>query len=367
MKVTLPTARLVDAVGHAASVAASKSPKPSLECVALTADPSTGLSLEATDLDVGVRIRLPEADVAEGGTVLVAAGRLASVLREVQDEETTLTGDEGGLSLRTGRSQFRLRGDDREGFPEIPTFPEEGRLTVPGETLRNMIRRTAFATAKEAGRYALHGVLFLAQGGQLELVATDGRRLARAVRPLDASSDATLRVIVGAKGLSVLDRVMGTPAGDVAIALGERQVLFQVGGTLLVSRLIDGSFPAYEDVIPRTSTGMLRIGAADLAGALRKVQLLTTRDAISVQFEIAPETLTIRSRAAEVGEARVEVPIFYEGDRLQLGFNPLFLSDALKVMDPAAEVRFEFSDGKAPGKLTDDDAYVYVVMPIALE
>lgn len=210
MKVTLPTQVLLDAVGHGAAVAATKSPKPILEGVALRADATTGLALEATDLDVGIRIHLDEADVQEAGAMVVPATRLLSVVREVDEEFVTLAEEDGSLTITTGQSHFRIRGEDADGFVELPFFPDEGGVSLPGEMLRRMIRRTVFATAKEAGRYALHGVLFHMDGKNLELVATDGRRLARAVRVLDEVPGRDMRVIVGPKGLSLLDRVMGS-------------------------------------------------------------------------------------------------------------------------------------------------------------
>lgn len=367
MKVTLPTQVLLEAVGHGAAVAASKSPKPVLECLALRADPTTGLSLEATDLDVGIRLHLSEAAVQEEGTLVVPAARLLAVVREIDEDETTLVGQDGNLVVDTAGSHFQIRGEDPDAFAELPSFQADHALRLPADLLRTMIRRTIFATAKEAGRYALHGVLFRVAGDTLELVATDGRRLARATNELGSKAPRDLRVIVGPKGLSLLDRVIAEGTSEVAVALEERQVLFEVGGTLVISRLIDGTFPAYEDVIPKTTKAGFEIPVADFAGALRRASLLTTRDALSVEFDIGDEALTIRSRAPEVGEARIQVPVAYEGETQQLGFNPVFLTDALKVMNPEGQVRFEFTDAKAPGKLTDSDAYVYVVMPIALE
>jgi DNA polymerase-3 subunit beta len=369
MKVTVPTATLLEAVGHGTAVAATKSPKPALECVALRADTTTGLTLEATDLDVGIRLHLPEATVAEEGVAVVPASRLLGVLREVEEESTTLESHEGALVLTTGRSRFRLRLESEEEFPELPRFPDDERHTLPGALLRQMIRRTVFAAAKEPGRFALHGVLFRVAGEQVELVATDGRRLARAAcaRQNGANGEAEVRVIVGPKGLSHLDRLLGSDPGEVSLAVRDRQVLFQLRDALIVSRLIDGSFPAYEDVIPRNPDKVFTIQAAAFATALRQVSLLTTRDAVSVQFDVEPEQLTIRSRAMDVGEALVHVPIAYQGPGERLGFNPAFLLDVLKVMDPAGEVRFQFVSPKAPTKLSDGEDFVYVVMPIALE
>ena len=156
MKVSLPTSVLVEAVGHAASVAAAKSPKPVLECVALSADRTTGLRLEATDLDVGIRIHVDGVTVVEEGEIVVPAARLVSVVREVDEDEVTLTEEDGSLALATGRSAFRIRGEDPAAFVDLPRFPADGGFDLPGDVLRDMIRRTVFATAKEAGRYALH-------------------------------------------------------------------------------------------------------------------------------------------------------------------------------------------------------------------
>jgi DNA polymerase-3 subunit beta len=370
VKVRVPTPALLDAVGHAAAVAATKSPKAVLECVALRADSKSGLSLEATDLDVALRLRIPEAVVEADGTAAASAGRLSAVVREVAEPETTLVERDGSLAIDTSRSRFRIRLESAEEFPELPHPAEETLVTVPGAVLRGMIRRTAFATAKEPGRFALHGVLFRLAQGNLELVATDGRRLARAVHALGTKPKkgaAEVKVLVGTKGLALLDRVLGPEPGDVSIGLQERQILFRTGDALVISRLIDGSFPSYEDVIPKPSGKAFALPAADLSAALRRASLLTTRDAISVQFDVSSGLLTVRSRAVEVGEAEAEVPITYDGPPERLGFNPQFLLDALKVIDPTREVRFEFSSAKAPGKLTDDENFVYVVMPIALE
>jgi DNA polymerase-3 subunit beta len=323
--------------------------------------------IEATDLDVGLRLRLADAEVEESGEAFVPASRLLAILREVTEDRTTFHLKDGSFAVDTGRSRFRLRTEESEEFPEIPAFAEDASCTLPGTALRSMIRRTLFATAKEVGRFPFHGVLFRLHARTLELVATDGRRLAKAVRQLDRPVEREIKVVVGAKGLSLLDRVLPPEGGEVALAVQDRQVAFRAGPALVVSRLIDGSFPAYEDVIPKAADKSFTAPVNDLLGALRRASLLTTRDSVSVQFDIGPGQLTIRSRALEIGQAEVELPVTYTGPAEKLGFNPLFLLDALKVMDPQREVRFEFSNGKAPGKLTDGDDFLYVVMPIALE
>jgi DNA polymerase III subunit beta len=367
MKVSLPTSALLEAVGHGTAVASSKSPNPVLECLALRAVRGAGLSIEATDLDVGLRLHVEDADVAEPGTLVVPAARLLAIVREIDQERTTLAEVDGTLVIESGRSQFKVRGEDARSFGDLPSFPSSPGAKLPAAELKAMIRRTVFATAKEAGRFALHGVLVRASGSTLELVATDGRRLARATHTLATPVTKEVRVIVGPKGLSLLERVIPADAGDLSVAVHERQVMFRSGNALIISRLIDGTFPAYEDVIPKPSPKSFKVPVADFSTALRRASLLTTRDAMSVQMDVAHDLVTLRSRAAEVGEARVELPVAYDGPAERMGFNPAFLQDALKVMEPEAEVRFEFTTGKAPGKLTDGDDYVYVAMPIALE
>lgn len=370
MKVTVPTHVFLDGVSHGASVAASKSPKQVLECLVLRADARMGLSLEATDLDVGLRIHLAESEADEDGTVVVPAARLLAVAREVDEDSTTFEADDGTLVLATGRSRFRVRGESQDDLVILPRFPPSAAAQVPAPLLRDMIRRTVFATAKEAGRFALHGVLLVIRGDQIEMVATDGRRLARVISQLPEPAARDLRVILGPKGLALLDRLLAGSAYEhatVAVAQEERQVMFQVGDALVISRLIDGSFPSYEDVIPKRSLHQLTVTVADLAGALRQAALLTTRDALSVEFGIEEGELTIRSRALDIGEATARAPIQYEGPSVRIGFNPVFVQEALKVMEPAASLRLSFTDAKAPTLLTDREDFTYVVMPIALE
>jgi DNA polymerase-3 subunit beta len=368
MRITAPTLAFAEAAGHAAAVAASKSPKRVLECVAIRADRGEGLHLEATDLDVALRIRVPAAEVAEEGTAVVPAARFLAVLREVQEKDVTVRGtDRAGIEIESQGCRFQILGEDPHEFPVLPAFPTTTALRLPSGILRGMIRRTAFATAREAGRYALHGVLFRVAQGTLDLVATDGRRLARATHRLAEAPPSELKAIVGGKCLSLLDRIVSDEAASVEVALEERQILFRVGDLLLAARLIDGVFPSYEEVIPKPSGRGFDLPVGDLAQALRRASLLTTREAQSVQMEVAPKRLTISSRANEVGEAKVDVSVPYEDAPERLGFMPNLLLDALKVMDPARPVRFEFSTPKAPGRLTDGDDYVYVVMPVSVE
>lgn len=367
MRFSIATAPLLDAVGQAAGVAAAKSPKRILECVAIRAKKGEGVSIEANDLDVSIRIQLPDARVEDEGVVVVPAARLMSVLREVAPgaSELTLVSADQRLDIDTKDCHFRIHGDNPDEFPAIAPFPAAGVQTLPLSTLRGMIDRTIFATAREPGRFALHGVQVRFGASEVEFVATDGRRLARVQQATPKGPASDLRVIVGTKPLSLVGRLSNAADSQIDLAIEERRIFFRSGTTLLSSRLIDGSFPPYEQVIPVSTGKGFDVKAGDFATALRRASLLATKDMQSVAMDFSTEKLTITSRSPDVGEAKVEMKIPYTDTAERLGFNPLFILDALKVLDPLRDVRFEFTNPKSPGKLTDGQGYVYVVMPVS--
>jgi DNA polymerase-3 subunit beta len=368
MRLTVATAPLLDAVGLASAVAAPKSPKRILECVALRAAAGEGLRVESSDLDVSIALHLPDAEVGETGTVAVPATRLVSVLREIAEGRKTLAlfGKDGQLEVEAPGCHFRVHGEDPQELHPADPFPGVPAASVPFGVLRAMIERTQFATAREPGRFALHGVQFRFSRGELEVVATDGRRLARAVHAVPTGPATELKVIVGTKPLSLVARLSTDPAAMVDVAVHDRRVFFRVGPTLLSSRLIDGAFPPYEQVIPPPSAKGFQLKVDRFVTALRRASLLTTREMRSVTIELQPNRLVLSSRAPEVGEAKVELEIAYEGEPEKLGFNPDYLLDALKVMDPARDVRFEVTSQRLPGKLSDGGEYVYVVSPVSV-
>jgi DNA polymerase III subunit beta len=367
MRLSLPTAPLLDAVGAASAVAAAKSPRRILECVALRGSKS-GVSVEANDLDVSLTVELADGTVEQEGVVAVSATRLLGVLREVSEgrKDLTLVGQDGRLDVDTPECHFRIHGEDPQELPPAEAFPGEPAASLPFGVLRAMIDRTQFATAKEPGRFALHGVQFRFTAAELEVVATDGRRLAKAVHPVTAGPTTELKVIVGSKALSLVGRLSTDPAATLDVAVKDRRIFFRVGRALLSSRLIDGAFPPYDQVIPPASPKGFAIKAERFATALRRASLLTTREMRSVSVELTTGTLVLSSRSPDVGEAKVSLEVPYTEAPEKLGFNPDYLLDALKGMDPQSEVRFEVTSARAPGKLTNGSAYVYVVSPVSV-
>lgn len=234
-----------------------------------------------------------------------------------------------------------------------------------------MIAQTVYAAARETSRYAINGVLWEKRGKRLFLVATDGRRLARAGGGITATSSGDFEAIVPAKAMNVFERIFGAAREDedwsIDVSVHPNQVLLRSGARMLSSVLVEGSFPKYEDVIPRDNDKWALINRAELHSAVRRAALLTSDDARAVKLSFAADQLVITAHSVEQGEARVELPVEFSGEPVEIAFNPGFVNDALKAL-PYETVRLELHDGFRPGVLFGEDKneFLYVVMPVSL-
>jgi len=390
MKVTGNRAVLSEGVQMAASVAAHRSPKPALACVKIEAGKQE-LTLLATDLEVGVRIKVPAVEVQEAGQALVPAERVNAILRELTDEKVTLavTGETtvietAGPAGAKASARFKILGEDPADFPVVPEFRADGAFAVNMDVMKDMIARTLFATARESTRYALNGVLVEVEGNKIQMVATDGRRLALArgeCKPVGKTTAESSRKgerrsgIVPAKAMNLIERCIAGRAGAglaVQVVLTDREILVrspEVDGKAweTYSRLVEGHFPKYEDVVPadKDLDKKAHLGTGEFHAAVRKAALLTTEESRGVKFQFKADGLTLSSRAPEMGEATIRMPVRYEGADLEIGFNPQFLTDALKVIE-ADEFVFSFQNPNKPGMITDGKKFTYVVMPVSI-
>ncbi len=356
------------AVQSVLGVVASKGVHPVYESVRLSTG-ETDLTLQATDLEIGMKVVVGMdggLTVENGGTAVVPAQRLAAILRELPEGDVILdwNGESRECLLQAGRGDFRLQGPSPEDFPEIPDVGGAEEIAVRAGDLRKMIKRTAFAAAKERMRFALNGLLLQVQGETIELVATDGRRLAIVQGGCENPGGVTLRAIVPTKGLLQLDKILGDADASVWISIGNNHFRGRTGSATVVSRLVEGSFPGYEDVIPQDCSHRAQISRGAFNAALRRASLVTSRDAQMVKLRFHPEGLTVRARSQE-GSAEETLSCEYDGGEEMLGFNPEFLLDALGVLE-GDNVSFEWNGHAAPGKITEGD-YTYVVMPVSLE
>lgn len=382
MKVLCDRGALLDAINLISGVVASRSPRPQLKCVKLTAtkDGAAGqLMLEATDAELSMTLLTERVDVEQPGEALIPADKLAQIVRAEENEPTLTLEVEGDTThIRGADAHFQLRGFEAKDFPEVPgfssTLSDASSFTVKAGSLTDLVRRTLFAAARENSRYAINGVLVRREGKKLEFVATDGRRLAFCRTTL-AEEGEPITCIVPSKALTMLSKLVDDPDEVVTVSISDNQIVFAfsagdgTGRALIASNLVEGSFPPYEDVIPKGHDIKVTFERDVLSSAVRRAALLTNEESRGVRlaFTSGDKKLELSSRVPEMGEARIEVDLTsMDGDDLEIGFNPGFITDALRVIDDP-QVMLELKAPNKPGLLRSGADFVYVVMPVNLQ
>lgn len=392
MKVICDRAALLDAVNLISGVVAQRSPRPQLSCIKLTASKASGAGdfiLQATDADVALKLTLTQVDVQRVGEALVPADRLKAIIAAEEHEPTLTLEVEGEVChIKGADAHFKVFGYPPADFPAITDFAAsvagsagapkaQSVFTHDAGSLAQLVARTIFATARETSRYAINGVLMKRDGKRVEMVATDGRRLALA-RGSVSSGDKegkAVSCIIPTKALGMLQRLIAGHDEPVQIAITDNQILFSFGTAgspgraVLVSNLVEGAFPAYEEVIPKDSDRKVVFDKDVLASAVKRAALLTNEESRGVRmaFSSKAKRLELSSRANEVGEAQIRVELkSYEGDDLEIGFNPAFITDALKVI-PDQDVVVEMKSPGRPGLIRAGADFMYVVMPVNLQ
>lgn len=386
MKVICDRAALMDAVNLVSGVVASRSPRPQLTCIKFDArkdgDGGAGtITLSATDAEISIRMSSAQAEVQKEGEALIPADKLRQIV-SAEDKDPTLTLDSDGemTSIRGADAHFKVYGYPPGDFPQIPDFPEDSgddSFTIDAATLSTLVSRTTFSTARENSRYAINGVLMRREGKKIEMVATDGRRLALAkANANEFAGDGPSTCIVPTKALTMANKLL-SGCDQVRVAVTDNQIIFKfddsdvagAGGTVLASNLVDGTFPPYQDVIPKDQDKRATFAVDSLGSAVRRAALLTNEESRGVRMAFGKDTqaLKISSRAPEMGEAEINVEMkAFDGDDIEIGFNPAFITDALKVL-PGEEVMIEMKAPNKPGMIKSGSDFVYVVMPVNLQ
>ncbi len=367
MKVQFNREALAHALALVGSVVPARTPKPILRCVKLSAAKDS-VSISATDLEVGINCLISEVSVDKTGKTVVPADRLTAIVRESVDEVLVLEADEGKCEIRGADSHFTIYGQEADQYPTVPAFDGDADMEIPLQGLQIGIEQCLFATAKESTRYALNGVLWEVKGKKLSLVATDGRRLARTkVAMSTAASDKALetKIIVPAKTMSLLDKVGGSEKDALFVKLVNNQVVISCVNVVISSSLVEGNFPKYEDIIPADATVKLSLPTDVTMSAVKRAALLTSEESRGIRLVIDKNKLTFTGRAPETGDAEVEMGVDYSGDTLEIGFNPQFITDALRVITTDS-FDLELGSSDRPGVIKSGSNFLYVLMPINL-
>jgi DNA polymerase III subunit beta len=368
MKAICNRGALLDALNLTGNVVAARTPKPILQCLKLTVE-DNAMTVAATDLEVAIRYRDEQVQIEQTGETLVPADKLRDIVRESIDDTLSIeiTGDTA--HIRGQDSHFKIFTQKATDFPPIPDFEGEPDVQIAGGALKKLIGQTLFAAAKESTRYAFNGVLVVVKAKKISLVSTDGRRLAMAkgdLAPGDKLDKEGKKAIIPTKALQLIDKLIDDPEELVGLQIRENQVIFHTAHATLTSNLVEGQFPPYDDVIPKDADKKMTASTADFQSAIRRAALLTTEESRGVRLAFNKKGLVLTSRSPESGEATINFPCKFEGADVEIGFNPIFLVDALRVVN-TDEVTLEMLAPNRPGLLKAGSDFLYVIMPVNLQ
>ena len=367
MKAKFNKAALQEALTLVTSIVPSRTPKPILQCIRITATEDTVL-ICATDLEVGISYNVTQVEIDSPGDVVVPADKIASIVRESVDEVIELEVAEAAMRIRGADSHFTIYGHDASQYPAVPAFEGKADFEVSLGALQEGVELSVFAAARESTRYALNGILWEVKGKKLTLVATDGRRLAKSIVTLASSAGAKLaeqRIIVPAKTMSLLDRIGGEEAEKVAVRFVDNQIALVAGPVVVSSKLVEGNFPKYEDIIPSDYDKKVILGTSAALSAVRRAALLANEDSKGIKLALSEGALVFSSRAPETGDAQIDMAVEYGGGPIEIGFNPQFLIDVLRVIR-ADEFELHLGEADRPGMIKTGGEFIYIVMPVNL-
>src|SRR4051812_32371355 len=351
----------------ASAAVASRDIKPILKNLKAVAE-GDKCTLMATDLELGIRLEVRSPQVQAPGAAILPAAKLTSILRESTDEYLTIEADSQRCVVTGAHNEFEMPGEDPADFPDIPTFADTKHHELTAGALRTMIRRTVFAAARESTRYAMTGVVWELEGTQCRLVATDSKRLALATGPAkDVGGHDTKggSHIVPTKAMALLERNLHDDDELVRVSLRPNEVLFQTERATIYSRLVEGRFPPYKEILPKKANARIPLAVTPFMTAVRQAAIMTDDESKRVAFHFAPGTLTLEAQGAATGRSKVETPLEYDGTPIDINFDPQYLVDMLKVLDAEAPLTLDLIDGSKPALFRSGAEYSYLVMPLS--
>ena len=373
MRVTVEREVLLTALHRVQGIVEKRNTMPSLANVLLEAK-KEGLDIAATDLELGMR-GLYKATVEEPGSVTFSARKLYEILKEIKDREIAVTvTDDCLVTLKTERGEFKVVGLPSKDFPPLPAIEREGLIPLPGTGLLRLIRKTLFAVGDNDTRYVLNGLLIVVTSADgtpmIRLVGTDGHRLAMAEQKLEAenkgSADAQEeKVIVPKKAAAEIRRLLEEDEDEPMIGFTKNMLIFRKSGLVLTSRLMEGNYPNYQQVIPKAGNKQIEVNRDDLEGALRRVSVLSQNKTYAVKLTFSKEAITLFSSHPDMGEANEEIPASFNGEEFSAGFNARYLLDVLGVMESETVVlNMEASLSPCLIREKDNALFQAVVMPV---
>ena len=373
MKFTINREHFSNGLQQVLHVVGTRATMPILSNVLIEAEDGY-ISLTTTNLDMGIQCRI-EAEVKDAGGLTLPVRKLATIIRELPNLDVQVQSIGHRAEISSGGSLFLINGIGPEEFPSLPTFSDDRQFVLSQETLATMLRSVAYGQSTDESRYILNGVFFNFSDDKLTLVATDGRRLALISKELEIEESNAGNLILPAKSVAELLRLLGQ-ADEIKIWFSDRQVAFQIGAekgkeglkehVYLVSKIVEGNYPNYQQVIPKETHHRVKIGREDLLHCIHRAALVTNEKNNTVTLKIHNDKLEITASSPELGESHESLGgIPYEGPEVKIAFNPQFLMDPLRSLTKD-EIFFEFKDELSPGVFRTLESFLCVVMPIRI-
>lgn len=361
MKFTIQRQKLLEALQTVQSVVSTRTTLPVLSNVLIKSQGSS-LTLSTTDLDTGIRTNV-EANIEKQGSITLPARRLFSIIRELPETEVSIEVDaKYKASISANNSFFKITGLSEDDFPPFPKTDDAHIFKLEQASFREMLKKTSYAMSTDEGRYVLNGSLLSFKDGKLIVVATDGRRLALIEQELEFPKANEVDIILPTKAVNELQRIL-TDTGEVQIAIAENQIGFTVGNTYLCSKLVEGNYPNYKQVVPSETKERITIERELLLTSVKRVAVLSSEKSSSIRLSFGKNTLEISANTPDVGEAKESIPVNYKGKDFNIAFNPEFLTDPLRSLE-SDEIFFDFTDELSPGVIRYNKPFLYVIMPM---
>jgi len=365
MKVIIPRVELVALIGKIQNIV---SPKPAIPILAniLIEAIDDQLLISATDLTVSMRA-YADAKILEEGAVTLPARRFFQLIRELTAPQVEIhcSSPETAL-INAGSSHFKINGMHKNEFPVFPDLTDGVQFSVPGATLKEMLARTAFAAARDDSRQILNGILMQNIGQLATFIGTDGKRLAKLQTSVNLPESHNGSYIIPLKAVEEMIRILDAKEEPAKVTLMSDKIAVEVGSMTLIAKLFTGQYPDVSRVIPASKPHPLALHREELISLLRQVSLFTSDSNSSVRFTFTSGSLHLSAVSGDIGEGKVNMPINYGGEKLEIAFNPNYFIDILRHSKDET-VNFDITDSYNPGLITDSSSAQFIIMPMRLE
>jgi len=369
MKFTIPKSRIFSAVQDVLNAVPTRTTLPVLSNMLLEVTDSK-LKLAATDLDISIIMTIP-ISTTKKGSITIPARTFAEILRELPESEIEINVTENRMELKVERGTYKISGIPSDEFPKLPTANLAKQIKIPGGDLAKMIRKTVFAVSTDETRPALNGVLWQTSSKSMQMVATDGHRLAKTSQKNNKLKGLHEDIIVPPKVLNLLVKLLGDEEKEIGVIIGENNIIFNLGDSILASRLIEGPYPNFEQVIPKDNDKKLVVNKELLESTVRRVSILSNTLTHQIKFSLRKDNLELSSANFDLGgEAKETISCDYAAEPLDMGYNANYVLDVLKQVD-GDQVIFELGTPVSAGMVyssekKEEEDCLYLLMPLRL-